>query len=140
MANGPVNKGGLKSGEPKMGGNRMLKILSIGAALSFLLVSSAVAQPRFPCAADIKKACADVDPGGGRIVACIKEHLKDYSDVCKKRLSAIAATAQVCREDVEKQCGSASGRVRKANCVMGSLTNLGDACKDSIAAAVAPKK
>jgi hypothetical protein len=118
----------------------MLRILSTGAALSFLLLSSAVAQERFPCAADIKKACADVDPGAGRLVACIKEHLKDYSEVCKKRLSGAAETAKACRDDVQKQCGSVSGRVRKANCVMGALTDLGDACKDSIAAAVAPKK
>jgi hypothetical protein len=110
----------------------MLRTLSIGAALSFLLLSSAVAQERFPCAADI-------DPGGGRLVTCIKEHLTDYSEVCKKRLSGIAETAKACREDVEKQCGSVAGRVRKANCVMGALTNLGDACKGSIAAAVAPK-
>jgi hypothetical protein len=123
-----------------MGKNRMLKILSIGAALSFLLLSSAVAQPRFPCAADIKKACADVDPGGGGIVACIKEHFEDYSDVCKKRLTAIAEAAKVCREDVKKQCGSVRGRVRKASCVMDALTDLSDACQDSIAAAVAPKK
>jgi hypothetical protein len=118
----------------------MLKILLVGAALSFLLVSSMVAQERFPCAADIKKACADVDPGSGRIVACIKEHMKDYSEVCKKRLSGAAETAKACREDVQKQCGSVAGKVRKANCVMGALTDLGDACKDSIAAVVAPKK
>jgi hypothetical protein len=117
----------------------MLKILSVGVALSFLLLSSAVAQQRLPCAADIKKACAGIDPGGGRIVACIKEHLKDYSDVCKQRLSTIAQAAKVCREDVKKQCGSVSGRVRKANCVRDALIHLGDACKDSIAAAVAPK-
>jgi hypothetical protein len=117
----------------------MLRILSTGAALSFLLLSSAVAQERLPCAADIKKACADVDPGGGRLVTCIKEHLNDYSEVCKKRLSGVAETAKACRDDVQKQCGSVAGRVRKANCVMGALTNLGDACKGSIATAVTPK-
>jgi hypothetical protein len=118
----------------------MLKTLSVVATLSLLLVSSAMAQSRFPCAADIQKACAGVDPGGGAIVACIKEHLKDYSDVCKKRLSTIAAGAKACRADVEKQCGSVNGRVRKANCVMGALTDLGDSCKDALATAVAPKK
>src|SRR5437899_7425632 len=99
---------GQKAGGRNMGEGRMLKILSISAALSFLLVSSAVAQSRFPCAADIKKACAGVDPGGGRIVACIKEHLKDLSPVCKKRLATLAAAAKVCREDVKKECGSES--------------------------------
>ena len=85
----------------------MLKILSIGAALSFLLVSSAVAQSRFgTCAADIKKVCANVEPGEGRIGACIKEHLKDFSDACQSRLSNAAAGAKVCgggREEAVRQ-------------------------------------
>ena len=57
----------------------MLKILSICAALSLLLVSSAMAQSRV-CASDIKKTCANIEPGNGRIAACVKEHLKDLSD------------------------------------------------------------
>jgi hypothetical protein len=118
----------------------MLKILSIGAALSFLLLSSAVAQTRFPCAEDIKKSCSNVEPGRGRIVACVKEHLTEFSDVCKERLAELTAVAKVCREDVEKQCGTVRSRVRKASCVMDALGNLGDACKDSISAAIAPKK
>jgi Cysteine rich repeat len=124
------------------GENRMLKILSVGAALSVLLVSSAMAQPRFPCAADIKKRCANVEPGEGRIVACIKEHIKnkDFSDVCKKRLAKAATAAKVCTEDVKKQCGSERSRVRKAACVVNALSDLSDACEDAVAAAVAPKK
>ena len=86
----------------------MMKLLSISAAVTFLFMSNAMAEPRFPCAADIQKACADVQPGGGRIVACVKEHFKDFSDVCKERLSTIATAAKVCREDLEKQCGTPS--------------------------------
>ena len=112
----------------------MLKIFATGAVLSALLVSSALAQPRLPCAADIRKVCANVDPGGGRIIACIKEHFKDLSDVCKERLSTVAAGAKVCREDVEKQCGSMQSKARKAVCIMDALSDLGDACKDAIAA------
>ena len=41
----------------------MLKILSICATLSFLLVSNAMAQSGVgACAADIKKVCANIDP------------------------------------------------------------------------------
>jgi hypothetical protein len=123
-----------------MGESHVLKILSISAALSFLLVSGAVAQSRFPCAADIKKVCAKVDPGEGRIGACVKENLKDLSPACKDRLSKVAAADKACREDVKKQCGSERGRVRKAQCLVEALTDLGDACKDAIAAVVARKK
>jgi hypothetical protein len=115
----------------------MMKALFIGVTASFLLASSAVAQSRFPCAEDIKKACSDVDPGRGRIVACIKEHLKDFSDVCKERLSTISASTKVCRDDIEKACGSVKSRARKVVCVMDALTDLSDACQDSIADAIA---
>jgi hypothetical protein len=61
----------------------MLKILSICATLSFLLVSSAMAQSGVgACAADIKKVCANIEPGNLRIAACLKDRLTDLSDVC----------------------------------------------------------
>jgi hypothetical protein len=128
-----------QKGRPEMGESRMLKILSIGAALSFLLVSSAVAEPRLPCAAEIKTVCAKVDPGEGRLAACIKENLKDLP-ACKGRMSKLAAANKVCREDVQKQCGSVRGRVQKVKCVADALTDLGDACKTAIAAVVSRKK
>ena len=117
----------------------MLKILSIAAALSFLLVSSAVAEPRLPCAAEIQKVCAKVDPGEGRIAACIKENLKDLP-ACKDRLSKVAAADKACREDVKKQCGDVRGRAQKVKCVAGALSDLGDACKTAIASVVSRKK
>ena len=68
----------------------MLKKLSICAALSFLLVSSAMAQSRV-CAADIKQACANIEPGGGRIAACVKDALSKLSDGCKASISAVVS-------------------------------------------------
>ena len=61
----------------------MLKTLSICAVLSFLLVSSAMAQSRV-CAADIKQACANIEPGGGRIAACVKEKLKTFLTLARQ--------------------------------------------------------
>jgi len=39
---------------------------------------------RSACAADAQKLCAGVQPGGGRIVACLKEHKDSLSDRCKQ--------------------------------------------------------
>jgi hypothetical protein len=119
----------------------MVKLLSVCTALSFLFVSNAMAQSRSgACAPDIKKACADIAPGNGRIAACVKEHLTELSDVCKARLAEIAATAKTCREDVQKQCGDVRQRVQKVACIKDALTNLGDECKAAAAAAVTNKK
>ena len=64
----------------------MLKILSICVTLLFLLVSSAMAQSGVgACAADIKKVCANIEPGNLRIATCVKEHLADVPNVGASR-------------------------------------------------------
>ena len=116
----------------------MLKMLSICAVLSFPLVSSAMAQSRV-CAADINGACANIQPGGGRIAACVKEKFKDFSDGCKARLAEVAAAAKTCREEVNKECGSVKG-LKKVACVKDALSKFSDGCKVSISAVVSDKK
>ncbi len=37
---------------------------------------------RQACAADVKKFCAQVKPGGGRILECLEDHSKEVSDEC----------------------------------------------------------
>ena len=119
----------------------MLKILSICATLSFLLVSNAMAQSGVgACAADIKKVCANIDPGNLRIATCVKEHLTDLSDACKARLAEVAAAGKTCRTEVEKQCGTKTRRTQKVACIKDALTNLGDECKAAITAVVTREK
>jgi hypothetical protein len=43
------------------------------------------------CRADVKKNCADIKPGGGRIEDCVKDHLADMSEACKERIISQAA-------------------------------------------------
>lgn len=39
------------------------------------------------CREDVKDFCSDVQPGGGRIVECLKNHDKDISQECSDALS-----------------------------------------------------
>ena len=39
------------------------------------------------CRTDVKKSCAGIKPGGGRIETCIKDHFADMSDACKEMIS-----------------------------------------------------
>jgi hypothetical protein len=43
-----------------------------------------LAAIRAACAEDAQKLCATVPPGGGRIIACLKEHKDSLSDRCKQ--------------------------------------------------------
>jgi len=44
----------------------------------------AVADARAACGTDIQKLCTGVQPGGGRILACLKQHKDQVSDGCKQ--------------------------------------------------------
>src|SRR5208282_4597216 len=51
-----------------------------------------LAAIRAACAEDAQKLCATVQPGGGRIVACLKEHKDSLSDRCKQAAGLAANT------------------------------------------------
>ena len=44
----------------------------------------AINEARAACGPDIQTLCAGVQPGGGRILACLKEHKDKVSDGCRK--------------------------------------------------------
>src|SRR5450755_4007559 len=50
-----------------------------------------LAAIRAACAEDAQKLCAGVQPGGGRIVACLKEHKDSLSDQCKQAAGLAAS-------------------------------------------------
>jgi Cysteine rich repeat len=66
---------------------RSLKLLSVALALIAaqpVLADDPLAAVRAACTTDAQKFCAGVAPGGGRIIACLKEHKDSLSDQCKQ--------------------------------------------------------
>ena len=41
-----------------------------------------------PCRADLEKFCSGVQPGGGRIVGCLKAHEAEVSPACHDAMAA----------------------------------------------------
>jgi hypothetical protein len=77
--------------------NRRFRLAALAGALAFAaqapaLAQSASAQPspaaleaaRAACTADLQQLCAGVQPGGGRILACLKEHRDKVSPGCRQ--------------------------------------------------------
>jgi len=112
-------------------------ILPLGAALLLVAGTTATAQPRpRPCAADIKAYCTDVVPGEGRIAACIKEHIGDFSPACKARLVRAIVTTRECAADVKGQCTGTGPANKEATACLGEvLPKLSNLCKIAILAA-----
>lgn len=77
------------------------KLLNSCAALALALLAAGPAlaedapqQPvkaKHACRPDVQRLCADVQPGGGRILACLKGHSADLSPDCTTALAAMEA-------------------------------------------------
>lgn len=75
----------------------MLRVVTL--LISSLLVMPAFAQPakmeaemealRTYCKADVERLCPNVQPGGGRIKACLMEHKNEISVGCAKALQGL---------------------------------------------------
>ena len=103
--------------------------------------SAAVAQARKPCAADIKKLCAGIQPGEGRLMACMFSHLGDLSETCQDRVLTVAVTGKVCKGDIAKLCAGiepGTGGIRK--CIKSHIAEVSDACSDAMSRVAAGRK
>lgn len=112
--------------------------------LATLLLSGSAAvaqQAGKPCAGDIKTLCAGIEPGEGRIKACIKSHLTELSPTCSDRVLTVAVTGKACKADVAKLCaGVVPGAGGLRTCIKSHMTELSDPCKDATSRAAAGRK
>jgi len=113
-------------------------LVLVASALALLSLASPVAaQPAGgPCADDMKKLCADVQPGGGAKMKCLREHEAQLSDACKKRLEAMTTRRSEgpCAADVAKLCKdvqAGGGRIRQ--CLQQHQADLTPECKEQLA-------
>jgi hypothetical protein len=71
--------------------------IAVAASIAFipLAASTAFAQAQAEamkyCKADVARLCPGVQMGGGRIIACLKEHKTEVSVGCAKFLQAMKA-------------------------------------------------
>ncbi|WP_043162043.1 cysteine rich repeat-containing protein [Bradyrhizobium sp. Ai1a-2] len=117
-------------------------ILMIGAILT-LWTSSATAQKGLEvghCVADLKKLCPGVEPGEGRLLACMREHIHDVSLPCLVTLSKFAEVHEAdndCSEHIKQRCASVDGKGGEFGaCLKSAVASLSDTCKDELARAV----
>jgi hypothetical protein len=121
----------------------MLRHIIIVSGALMICVASSTAQQKAvakACAADIKAQCAGVQPGEGRIKACINDHFKDLSEPCQAGLTKVAAIAKVCAADVKQNCADVKpGGGRMVACIKSHMADLSQACKDGLTQAAAGK-
>jgi hypothetical protein len=98
----------------------------------FMLAGSAVARDANPtaqaCKADHAKFCKSTQPGGGRIVECLKSHEAELAPACKSALE----TASTCGPEVKKICGDAKGSALR-ECVKAHAAEFSESCRATLA-------
>jgi Skp family chaperone for outer membrane proteins len=125
-----------------LGENKMLKTLLAVSAVMLLSATSGMAQSAAmkACASDVKSQCAGIQPGDGRIKACIKSHFNDVSAPCQAVLVKAAAISKACSADVKKICADVKpGGGRIEACMKSHLTEVSEPCKDAVTQAAAGK-
>ncbi len=77
---------------------KTLKLLLVGSAFAVARIAAADPPPPSPpaaptlaelhaaCDADIQKLCGGIQPGGGRILACLKQNKDVVSPTCKQAI------------------------------------------------------
>ncbi|MGH6836508.1 MAG: cysteine rich repeat-containing protein [Methylocella sp.] len=77
----------------------LIRFLSASFIASCLFVVPAKAQAgledmRTYCKSDLQRLCAGIEPGGGRLIQCLKGHKKEISVGCAQALQKLKAKKQ----------------------------------------------
>jgi hypothetical protein len=101
-------------------------------------------EVRAACEGDVRKFCADVQPGGGRIARCLQQHASELSDACRsegqkmrevgaERRARMRGVQEACRGEVARFCPDVKpGGGRIAQCLKAHQNELSQSCTAAI--------
>jgi len=67
----------------------LLAVLGFAAQVPASAQTAPMEAARAACSADLQQFCAGVQPGGGRMLACLKEHRDQVSPPCKQAVKSV---------------------------------------------------
>jgi hypothetical protein len=128
----------------------MLKITGVFLMLGILIFSGVASAEKGivetfteGCKADLQKYCKDVEPGDGRLLACLYAHSDKISARCEyavydaasqleRALTALTYVANECRDDLKANCSDIKpGEGRLLNCLKKNDAKVSSRCKQA---------
>jgi hypothetical protein len=99
-------------------------------------ISGEVRAQEIPCTEEIRTFCADVQPGGGRIMQCLKTNEAKLSPACTGRMNDFQATVSgplgACRDDWVAYCYHprvSTGREAMLQCLQANQPKVSSSCQ-----------
>ncbi len=119
-------------------------VAGLGTFAALAQPAPAATPPARPCDADLARLCPGVQPGHGRIRACLEGKTDQISPECKAHLDQgrqhLRAVEQACQGDVAKFCADVKpGAGRLGACLRAHESELSEACKAQRPPPPAPK-
>jgi len=116
-------------------------VFSGAVALGFLgaCISGEVRAQEIPCTEEIRTFCADVQPGGGRILQCLKANEAKLSPACTGRVNDLQETMSgplgACRDDWAALCyhpRASTGRQEMIQCLQANQAQVSAGCQKAL--------
>jgi hypothetical protein len=88
---------------------------------------------RQACGTEIQQHCAGVQPGEGRLRACVRENFAAFSEPCKQAMLSSVAVVRACKADVQRTCPDiqpGGGRIQA--CMKDRFAEYSEPCKQAI--------
>jgi len=91
------------------------------------------------CSTDIQSLCAGVKPGGGRVLACLQQHVAagELSVGCSTILSKAIWVAKECAGDIKQFCPNAT-YANVGDCMRPNLGKTSATCQSALAYIASP--
>jgi hypothetical protein len=117
---------------------RAMRRLTVASVLLMAPVGAMAqgAAVRQACGPEIQQHCAGVEPGEGRLRACVKEHFAAFSEPCKQAMLSSVAVVRACKADVQRTCPDiqpGGGRIQA--CMKDHFAEYTEPCKQAIVTA-----
>ena len=115
--------------------------------VSGVVSPNGVRGEELPCTAEIRSFCADVQPGQGRIIQCLRQHEAQLSPACMKRIDDLLVTAdtpwgRACRDDWAAFCyhpRASTERQEMLQCLQANRAKVSAGCKKALDDATATR-
>ena len=94
-------------------------------------------QAERTCNTDVRALCAGVQPGGGRVLACLQSHIGQINTNCSSVLAKAIWVARECAGDIKQFCPNAT-YATVGDCMRPNLGKASATCQSALAYIASP--